>query len=136
MNLALERAGEAARRLALPVARVSVEATRIPAMDLLLKITDAYRPQALGIQHPKRIRVARPQPSLKKPRIKVVLVFLEMLMVVAEAAINAVGARTKHNNMRRRYSFSHWLLFCGCYFQVSEYFPLYIFGFHSTSTEI
>lgn len=117
MNLALKRVDEAARRLALPVARVSVEATRIPVMDLLPKITDAYRLQTLGIQPPKRIRMGRAQPSLKKPRIKVVLgVLLGMLMVVAEAVINAVRARTTHNKMRRRLSFSHWLFFCGYYF--------------------
>lgn len=125
MNLALERVDEAARHLALPVARVSVEPTKTPVMDLLLKITGAYRLQALGIQTPRRIRVVRPQLSLKEHRIKIVLeMFLGMPMVAVEAAINAVGARTTHNNMRRRHSFSQWLFF------------MYVFSFHSISTEI
>lgn len=95
MNLALERTDEAARRLAPPVASASVEAIRIPVMDLLPKITDAHRLKALGIQPPKRIRVARPQPSPKKARIKIVLeVLVRMLMVVVEVVTHAVGART------------------------------------------
>ena len=99
MNLALERVDEAARHLALPVARVSVEPTKITVMDRLLKITDASRLQPLGIQTPRRIRVARPQPSLKEHRIKVVLeMLLGMLMIAAEAVVNAVEARTTHNN--------------------------------------
>lgn len=92
MNPAPERTDEAARRLALLVASASVEVIRIPVMDLL-KITDAHRLKALGIQPPKRIRVVRPQPSPKKAQIKIVLE-VRMLMVVVEVVTHAVEART------------------------------------------